>query len=120
MKITTVKYRTNRPSKDNKFVHEHVELEAQLAKGETPELVVNMLRVQAQELLYPELKSIDDRIGAISPKVAEYARELPTATLGALYRDNIDMFDSFFLGDVAPATFLRFLKQQVDQTGFEG
>jgi hypothetical protein len=77
MKITQVTYRTNRASRTNKFVHEHVELQAEIGKGETAEQVIEALG------------------------------GLDNSALGELYASRSEVFETFLQGEMTSRHFLQ-------------
>lgn len=106
MKITSVSYRTNRASASNKFVHEHIELTAELGPKDKPEDAVEKLRLQARELLFPELVGLGERLRDISPLVAKVLGTLEENTVAELYSQHREVFEQFLAGRVAPGAFL--------------
>jgi hypothetical protein len=107
MKITQVTYRTNRASRTNKFVHEHVELQAEIGKGETAEQVIEALRSKAIELLYPELVGLCARLHQISPIAAKTVGGLDNSALGELYASRSEVFETFLQGEMTSRHFLQ-------------
>lgn len=106
MKITSVSYRTNRASATNKFVHEHVELHAELGPKDKPEDAIEQLRAQARELLFPELVGLGERLRNTSPMVAKVLGNLDESAVADLYAQHRDTFEQFLEGRVAPGAFL--------------
>jgi hypothetical protein len=106
MKITSVSYRTNRASATNKFVHEHVELHAELGPKDKPEDAIEELRVKARELLFPELVGLGERLRDASPKVAKVIGGLDERAVADLYAQHRETFEAFLEGRVAPGAFL--------------
>jgi hypothetical protein len=51
MRITHIKFKTNAPSPGNKFIHEHVELEAELECSEPAKAAFSRLRDEARAML---------------------------------------------------------------------
>lgn len=109
MKINTVTYRTNRASATNKFVHEHVELTAELGAKDTPEAVLEQLKAKARELLFPELIGLVDRLRSASPLVSKVLSDLDQGQLAELYTNHRQLFQALFDGSVAPRQFLSSL-----------
>ena len=58
MKITSVTYRSNRPTVGSKYIHQHVELTAKVGPRETAAGVLEKLRAEVHSLLYPELAGL--------------------------------------------------------------
>lgn len=106
MKITSISYRTNRASATNKFVHEHVELHAELGPKDKPEDAVEQLRAKARELLSPELVGLGERLRDASPIVAKVLGELDENQMAELYTSRRELFEAFFEGRMAPRVFL--------------
>lgn len=109
MKITAVSYRTNRAVPGQKFIHEHVELHAELGKGETPEKALEQLRAKTHELLFPETVNLRERLVRVSPLIAETLERLNDAELAELYAQRSALFEAFAEGRMAPTEFLRAL-----------
>ena len=79
MKITSVTYRSNRPTVGSKYIHQHVELTAKVGKGESPAKVLEQLKAEVHALLYPELVGLCRRIASASPLVAKKLADLTEA-----------------------------------------
>lgn len=110
MKITSVTFRTNRPTVGSKYIHQHVELSARLTKGETPAQAVEKLKAQARELLYPELVNLRTRVAKVAPTVARYLSEVTDEELAELYSEHAEAFSDLLKGNTAPSVFLDDIK----------
>ena len=106
MKIRSISYRENRASPENKFQHQHIELTADLAKGESADKALALLQMEVRKLLYPELKGLRERIKANSSIVADALRKVNDSTLGAIYAQHNEAFEQFLAGRLAPGDFL--------------
>ncbi len=107
MKITSVTYRTNRPTAGSKYIHEHVEATCLLEGKETPEAALAKLKTRVQTLLYPELVGLRETIEKMSPAVGEALAGLDDAQLVAMFHANPEAFDELVKGDIGPREFLR-------------
>ena len=106
MKIRSISYRENRASPDNRFQHQHIELTADLVKGESADKALALLQVEVRKLLYPELVGLRERISAISSLVAKQLKGLNDAQLGALFTSKSEQFEQFLAGRLAVGDFL--------------
>lgn len=110
MKITTVTYHTNRPTQGSRYVHEHVELTAALGPRDTPQGVLEQLKLQARQMLYPELVDLRARLAKAAPFVAAELADVTEAELAALYEEHAEAFSELLRGKVAPVAFMQGLR----------
>lgn len=106
MKITSVTYRTNRPTPGSKYVHEHVEATALLGRNESPAEALEKLKVSVRAMLYPELVDLRERLHQVAPTVAQTMRCTSDAELAELYSEHMEEFAALLNGDMAPSLFV--------------
>lgn len=108
MKITSVTYRSNRPTVGSKYIHQHVELTAKVGPRETAAGVLEKLRAEVHQLLYPELAGLRQKIARNAPVVSGRLIKLGTTDeeLAELYAEHAEAFAELLKGDMAPSVFI--------------
>lgn len=106
MKITSVTYRTNRPTVGSKYIHQHVEATARVGKNETAAQALEKLKAEVHSLLYPELVNLCKRVAAVSPLVAKRLADLSEEQVAELYGEHAEAFRDLLKGDMAPSVFI--------------
>lgn len=107
MKIIRITYRENRAAPDNRYLHQHVEMTAELGKNDKLGEAAAKLQAKVREILYPELTGLRGRIEAVSSSTAKALEKLTDNQLAHLYTLHPADFASFFAGRTAPVDFTR-------------
>lgn len=112
MKITQVSYKTNKPSRNNQYVHEHIELVAVLEPNETPEQAIDRLRLKAKALLDPVMAKLRPMLEKMLPAhlYSRYIKPITDEHLSELYNDTPEVFTNFINGEDTNREFLKNLR----------
>lgn len=117
MKIVRITYRENRASVENKFLHQHVELTAELNKNDTVDKAMAKLQAEARRLLYPELDGLRQKLTRLSAAVGKCIEPLTDAQLATFYTLNPTLFNQFAEGKISPVMFLRGIQIDPSRAG---
>jgi hypothetical protein len=107
MKVTSVTYRSNRPTVGSKYIHQHVELTAKVGPRETAAGVLEKLRGEVHALLYPELAGLRQKIAKVAPTVYARLANYADVAIAELYSEHTEAFADLLKGDMAPSIFIQ-------------